>query len=325
VRIGLRSNETGDLDALLDAVHGVVAASAGDAGRDAAAAGGADLLVDMASQTPPRRLLGSPLQVDGGLTPLHPDELDVVAKAYAARPDAPQPTGPEWFVLAVTGYARNGFEADVLEALARQRPALRLAGLSTALMHGVTVMFVLGHQPGRTAGDASPRLDLGDAHTLVAEWTGAATLGRQPTDEAGALLRLHVVISDRPGTFSMMLERLANSFGLAAAAPSMPVWHAHTEVLDGRISSSRVMVRVPAYLGGGSWDRARLDGVERSVRQALAAERPSTERPGWSDARPVVVLDLLRAAPLRPVTPPPRAARDVDLRPYDVPAELPDD
>ena len=132
----------------------------------------------------------------------------------------------------------------------------------------------------------------------MSEWTSVASLGRQPDDDAGALLRLHVVSSDRPGTFSTMLERLARGFGLASATPSMSVWYAHTEVLDGRISSSRVMVRVPAYLAGGRWDRSRLDAVERSVRQALAAERPSTELPGWSDARPVVGLDVVRAAAL---------------------------
>ena len=143
----------------------------------------------------------------------------------------------------------------------------------------------------------------------MSEWADVTSLGRQPDDDAGALLRLHVVSSDRPGTFSTMLERLANAFGLASAKPSMPVWYAHTEVLDGRISSSRVMVRMPGYLAGGRWDRSRLDAVERSVRQALAAERPATELPGWSDARPVVGLDVVRAAGLPVVDAPSRRRR----------------
>ena len=69
---------------------------------------------------------------------------------------------------------------------------------------------------------------------------------------------------------------------------------------------------MPVYRAGFRWDRPRLDAVERSVRQALAAERAS-ELPGWSDARPVVGLDVVRAAPL-PV---------VDVRGHDVPSPSP--
>jgi hypothetical protein len=310
VRIGLRSNETGDLDAFLDAVHRAVASGSAEA----------ELLVDMASQTPPRRFLGAPGPLGAGTSMLRPEELDVVSQAV--RAGAPAGT-PEWFVLAVTGYARNGFEADVLEDLAAQRPGMRLAGLSTALLHGTTVAFVLGHQPGRTTGGpgaaaSPPALRFRGADVPVAEWASAEALGLRPEDEAGALLRLHAVSSDLPGTLSMMLDHLAHRFGLAAATPSLPVWYAHTEVLEGRLASSRVMLRLPAYLAAERWDRARLDGVERAVRQALAAERGTPDQPGWSQARPVVGLDILRAAGPAPAPPaPPAPPAEVDLREFD--------
>jgi hypothetical protein len=320
VRIALRGNETGDLDALLDAIR--EAAAAGPAGE-------VDLLVDMATQTPPRRFLGTPPHGGPGASPLRPDELDVVAQAARAGVTAPEPasgSAPEWFVLAVVGYAHNGFEADVLEELAAQRPGLRLAGLSTAVLHGTTVVFLLGHQPEHAAAPAGsvtpPVLRFRDAETLVAEWAGAEALGRRPDDDAGALLRLHAVSSDRPGTLSMMLDELARRLGLAAATPSLPVWFAHTEVLEGRLASTRVILRLPAYLARERWDRSRLDAVERAVRQALAAERGTPDQPGWSQVRPVIGLDVVRSPVEAPVPRDPapggRAPAEVDLREYDV-------
>jgi hypothetical protein len=271
-----------------------------------------DLLVDVTTQSPPRRFIGAaPAVAERAL--LSPHELDVLART---------PSGPDddWLVLAICAYARNGVEIDVLEELCAQRPQLHLAGTTTALIHGTVVIFVLAHGPaGSLHPGASPALVFPEAQVLVCEPATIPELTRFPAGRVGSLLQLHIVCADRPGTFASLLERLEQelvaAMGLPATALAPSVIYTLTDVEDGRLAISRVMVRLA--LAAEHEDRLRqvsLDDVAHHLRRHLLTPAPGPlGGAGWQAVRAAVSLNLVYG---------PRAAIDPD-RQIQLPADVP--
>ena len=233
----------------------------------------------------------------------------------------------DWLIAAVCGYTHTGVELDTLTQLGAQHPRLRLAGLATAVLYGTSPMLILGHLPdddapqsarptASTAAAPAERvrasLDFPHRQVVVEDWVQTAELGTAPVG-AGLLLRVHTRSSDRPGTLSAMVDELARGLTKVARArpgQSVPVWFLHTDVADGRLATSRLLVRLPKELAAAAADRATLDRVERVVQQALMTRldpgAPLSERGEWIQARAVVSIDVVTAAQgARPVLPGP--------------------
>ncbi len=70
-------------------------------------------------------------------------DLDVVA-ASGVRIEESE-TAQSWRVMALGADWRSGVEAEILGAL---DPGLRLAGLTSAILHGKVVFLLLGHRSG---------------------------------------------------------------------------------------------------------------------------------------------------------------------------------
>jgi len=305
VRCGQRGDEFTGLAEFLQDVHRAVRG-----GGPAEV----ELLVDVTRRTPARRFLGRPAETSH--SPVSARELDVVADQLAVT--GASPTGQDWLVCAVCGYARTGVEADVLRQVSARHPGVRVVGLTTALLHGTVVVFFLGHRVvtdperepspgardvpgGQTAPAAQPSpaaptvtgaqpapggqappaaAEHPEYQWLVEQWTDASVLGTladgDADAEAGLLLRAHTQTSDRPGTFTTILERMADSLaagaGVDPAAVELPIWYVHTSVVDGRLATSRFTVRLPARLARvGDGDTGAWEQAERAVRRALVS------------------------------------------------------
>jgi hypothetical protein len=77
---------------------------------------------------------------------------------------------------------------------------------------------------------------------------------------------------------------LLGQLGAAGAADVVP-WHVQGQVVDGRTTTVRLTLRLPADAPVGRWAPADWEDLERQVRRRLA--------PGGGD--PVVGIHLVRA------------------------------
>jgi len=232
-------------------------------------------------------------------------DMDVVAPVtrIAGRGLA-SPSQADWRVLALCADAQAGIDADILGSLGRRWPGMRLAGLDHAVLHGMTVMLIVAHQPDGRSGrqdemDALTQ-QYADAHAtiLVDEWQTAEQLGQGQPEP---LLRVNIRGPDQPGMILDTLESLYATLSESLPAQGRPadqtgsppaqagqsgqsgqpgppnqsigVWHALTRVTA--ISTSRLVIRLataPDVVEG--WDRAKFEEIERETRQrAISAAR----------------------------------------------------
>jgi hypothetical protein len=214
----------------------------------------------------------------GGPVPVRAHELDVLdAGAAGSDPDAPL-----WYVAALCGQARAGLEADVLETLGAHHPALRLGGITSAVLHGTSVSLLLLR---RDAGDDEPP----DTAKLVAEFAAdhlgaplaeaqsAAQLGTPPGAGDGPLARVHLRAHDRPGlladTVRAVRRALLAELGDGGDPARLLTWHARADAAgDGGTTLARLVLRLPAGCAAGRWRPERWERVEREVRRALAGD-----------------------------------------------------
>jgi hypothetical protein len=313
VRIGLRDGEVATLSTFLSALDKAVREDCPP---------GLDLLVQVAPQTPPRRFAGTPAP-QGPPGVLLAEELNVV-RGVTRDPDA-----REWLVVALYGYGRSGLEADMLRWFGQRRPRLDVIGMSTALLYGTSVVFLLGHQlggpdegedvPGETwSGPAEDGVTV-----LVHTWVTAAELGTPPGPGRGPLLRVHARATDRPGAFADMFDQLGRSLARVAGLPkddiTLPVWHVLLDVADGRLANYLFTVQVPPALSViGSWHRPEWAAAERTLRQVLTARLPdgSPVAEGGASADAVVSMGLIGAGTGAPATAAEAVpvARQIDVR-----------
>lgn len=220
-----------------------------------------------ATETAPEETFGgASARVDRRL--LDPAEVEVAA----AGP------GEVWRPFAFCANARTGLVADTLDRLATRRPGLRVAGATSAVVHGVSMTFLLCHDPDpqEPADGYLGRLlvdDLADQHRLAApidgrrrNGTGVIDLrpgtGPRPQPDpgdvvpdggpvrGGSLLRVQLRTADRTGVLRDLLgwvEETVRGQGLRLGIPAerLDVWSALVRVVDGRAVQGRVTVRLP--------------------------------------------------------------------------------
>jgi hypothetical protein len=340
IRVGLRSDEVASLSQLLDGV--------------ASGPRRVDLLIDMSTQTPPRWIQGRPVPA-AEVSDLTPAEMDVV-RQFEANPDdghnpddgldlerGLNPERGQWISLAACGYTHPGVEFDILDDIRLAHPEFRLIGLTTALLYGTSVVFVLGRLPagastralpfpaGRQTSDAGngtnglsgrlpqPSIVLGSGELILVE--PLETVQIQAPAAGGRLLRVHAVSSDRPGTLTLLAEHLRAGLARVAklspeSTPDPHVWYAQTEVAYGRTATTRMLMSLPEDFAGVS-SRADLDRVEREVQQAMSAGLADpilTESHGnWADARVLINLNFVRVPVLAPPQPGSPAGPDTTI------------
>jgi hypothetical protein len=248
-------------------------------------------------------------------TPMTDRDFDVV-------PDVEAQTDPtrRWRALAICGNARTGLLRDILGELAEERPTFALAGLVAAIVHGQTVLFLLGRDTGgqdrSLAGTLPGRLRPGDRTLVVVDdWQAARTLDGVPTDDR-LLLRVSIRTPDRPGGLRRMLAHLQAA--IAEHAPdgvtvsALDVWFVLLQVVNGRSFRGRVTVRLPgtrAHWPG--WEAVNWAAVGRDVGRAaglswereLAAGEVSGHAPGALLDDIVVTVNLLRTSAALPAHP----------------------
>lgn len=218
-----------------------------------------------------------------------------------------------WRVLAICADARNGIESEILDAVADAEPRLRLAALTHAVMHGTSVILMLGHQAGRPHASGRPALRdrLAEAFpgsgllVAVDEWQSSDELGR-----AGAepLLRVRARSQDRPGMLLDVLNSLRPALQSALPGVTVPadagVWHAMLTVTAGRATTARLTLRLPASPDAvEDWDGAKYGEIEREARyvatQAIAERRAASVLPEGEEfgapENTVISVNLIRA------------------------------
>lgn len=238
-------------------------------------------------------------------------DFDVVPDEEAA-----DDRGRRWRTLAFCGQSRTGLLSDVLARLADERPNFGVAGMTAAVVHGQTVLFVLGRD---VAGGDQPLSDRlphllrpGDQMSVVVDtWQSARSLDGEPADDR-LLLRVSIRTPDRPGLLRDMLRHLEESVTRHAppgvTVTGLDVWFVLLQVVNGRSTRGRLTVRLPGNRSHWqAWSEVNWRAVGRDIGRAAALswglERagspgvPGIVAPLLDDI--VVTVDLLRTtAPL---------------------------
>jgi hypothetical protein len=199
---------------------------------------------------------------------------------------APVGEGEIWRPFAFCANARVGLVADALARLAVRRPGIRVAGATSAVLHGLSMTFLLCHDPDpeEPSDGRLGRLiaaDLSGTHRLAVPIDGRrlAVDLRDPTGGAdagadaggllllplapartGPLLRVQVRSAARSSALREVLDWLtatvqAQGMRLGIPAEPLDVWSALVRLVDGRAVQGRVMVRLPSDAGRTrGWD-----------------------------------------------------------------------
>jgi hypothetical protein len=257
------------------------------------------------------------LVADVGVSPDRPiatgERIAMTDRDFDVVPDAEAEADPErrWRTLAICGSARTGLLRDILGRLADERPTFALAGVVAAIVHGQTVVFVLGRDTGAQdrslAAKLPGRLRPGDRATVVVDdWQAARTLDGTPTDDR-LLLRVSIRTPDRPGGLRRILTHLQAALAQHAppgvAVTGLDVWFVLLQVVDGRSTRGRLTIRLPgtrAHWAG--WEAVNWATVGRDVgRAAVAAGEREAGSAQYGVPGPgpllddvVVTVDLLR-------------------------------
>ena len=167
-------------------------------------------------------------------------DLDVVAAAGATLHESE--TTESWRVMAVGADWRSGVEAEILDTL---DPGLRLAGLTSAILHGKAVFLVLGHRPGGPGGsptESSHGTGGGPVTVYLDKWQSRNDLGgtqRYP------LLRVHMRTPNRPGATLEILEALRDTLKeVAPGGGEWDVWYAKVAVSTDNAGLIQLTVRL---------------------------------------------------------------------------------
>lgn len=217
------------------------------------------------------------------------NQLDVVALVPADR--------HRWRVLAICADAQIGIEHDILSAIAKAAPKLRLAALSHAVLHGTTVLLMLGHGPEDSSSLADAFSGTG-IQVAVDEWQTSAQLGRS---EPEPLLRVRARSQDRPGMLLGVLNALRPTLRAILPEEEDPygaVWHAQLTVAAGRATTARIIIRLqvaPDLVD--DWGGTEYGEIERDARSealAAAAEHPSDGPEYGAPENTVITVNLIR-------------------------------
>jgi hypothetical protein len=204
--------------------------------------------------------------------------------------------GEVWRPFAFCANARAGLIAQTLTLLAARRPQLRISAATSAVVHGMSVTFLLTRDPDpvEPAGGSLGSLvaaDLAANDRLEVPIDGRRLdLRPDPAPQpppGGPLLRIQVRTPDRPGSLVRLLSWLdgtirAEGARLGISTGELDVWSALVRVVDGRTVMGRVTVRLPDDAGTQAGRRGGWSGVDWAV---------ALRRRGLDDLRDMITLN----------------------------------
>lgn len=212
--------------------------------------------------------------------------------------------------LAICANARTGLVADILDGLAERRPGLRVAGATSAVVHGVSMTYLLCHDPDPAEPADGPLgavlvADLADRHELAVPIDGPTRPGDRVVDlrpgpgpgagsgsgsgsggaAGGSLLRVQLRTADRTGVLRDLLGWIEGTVGIQGealgitAADGLDVWSALVRVVDGRALQGRVTVRLPGDDGSArGWDSVDWSADAQRSEAILTVDLVRVER-----------------------------------------------
>ena len=251
--------------------------------------------------------------------PILTSDLDVVNSGVAGSEKADAQT---WHVLAICADARGNIESEILQELASVRPRFQLAGLTYALLHGTSVIFLLVHEPqaddppGTPAGRV-PQPEEDRAAALEADLCAIPTLSKVQVllheklsrDQLGRvahypLLRIRFRWQDQPQAFLNLLDSLNKVLKEELKSIEQLGWsvsYARLQVPTGQVARGSLAVRlhIPAE-AMGYWAPSRMEEIGRRIETAaaLAAEKEQVAIFSASDSPkpddPVINIDHIK-------------------------------
>jgi hypothetical protein len=207
-------------------------------------------------------------------------DLDVVTRTGAHQHESA--TAKSWRAMAICADWRVGIEGKVLAMLDGD---LTLIGLTAAILHGKSVMLLLGHRAdGKSDGDHD------GLHPAVRfdQWLCRQELGTAP---GYPLLRVHMRTPDRPGATLDVLESLREAIKEilpdVLATHDWLVWYARSVVKDGNMAHVQLTIMLPVDHDGHSrdtnpankWNSSDFSLIERRTLAYLAARMAETQQP----------------------------------------------
>jgi hypothetical protein len=281
VQIGLRDGDIGRLASFLTDMQHLSETAAGGAARPVVGVQTVPEGIPRILNPPPAAANPGPAadQAQAGRLVLASD-LDVVTGSGLHRTESA--TAATWRVMAICADWRSGVESEILAAL---DPGLDLAGLTTAVLHGKSVVLLLGHRPGGRGGHDQPALAGpgrgGDLVVYLDAWQSRKDLGEA---REHPLLRVHMRTPDRAGATLEVLESLRATLQEMApgvlGAGQWKVWYTRTVVAGGNAALIQLTVRLavnPATTPSpdkpiAGWGPAEFSRIERRA-LALAASK----------------------------------------------------
>jgi hypothetical protein len=186
-----------------------------------------------------------------------------------------------WRAMAICADWQIGIEGKVLAMLDGD---LTLIGLTSAILHGKSVMLLLGHQAdGKSDGDH----DELRREVRFDRWLCRHELGTAP---GYPLLRVHMRTPDRPGATLEVLESLHEAIKEilpdTLASRDWLVWYARAVVKDGNMAHVQLTIMLPVDHDGHSrdtnpaikWNSSDFSLIERRTLAYLAARMAETQQ-----------------------------------------------
>jgi|GEM_PF-936670 len=206
--------------------------------------------------------------------------------------------GAVWRPLALCANARPGLIADALDRLAARRPGLRIAAVTSAVVHGLTVTLMVCRDPDPAEPEEGHigdlvALDLAGSDRLEVPIDGRRlNLPEQVVaPRYGPLLRVQMRAADRPGILqnmlgwlTMIVQRQGSQLGVSTG--ELDVWSALMRVVDGRTMQGRLTVRLPPDASARhGWDSVDWSELARH-RTLVGTSGPGRVRRGRTDTPP---------------------------------------
>jgi hypothetical protein len=212
-----------------------------------------------------------------------------------------------WRPIALCADAGVAVVGESLKSLARLRPGMRLAAMSSAVVHGMSVTFLLCHDPDPAepaplgllvAQDlaATDQLTIPvDGRPMPPPQTRGRLAGRlpslraEPPSRPGPLLLVQVRVTDRPGVLQELLAQFehavrAEAERLGLRPQALDVWNVLLRVIDGRTFQGRMTLRLPGEARSGSadggWDGVDWAAVVRRLHETQAVDDTAVLRMG---------------------------------------------
>lgn len=227
-------------------------------------------------------------------------DLDVVERSGLKRDEAA--TAQTWRVLALCADWRDGIEHQTLGGL---DPDLRLAGLTSVILYGKSVMLLLGHHPAGQPGNDDEKLRKA---VYLDRWQSRNALGAAMPNP---LLRVHMRTPDRPGATLEVLKALHSAIEHVSPDALCPgdwnVWYARAVVKDGNVAHVQLTIMLPIDQEDPArknpahdWGQLETSRIERRALALLARQladvRPAELLGSGHESPPdtIIRVDLVR-------------------------------